>query len=158
MFKRHKYKIIIIGLIILGIALIFFSTFFKKEAKSSTDNFSCELYTNQIEEKLEKFLLNVEGIKNVNVIVTLDSSTEKQYAQNESTFDYITITSSGKSEPLYIGEIYPYVRGVAISCTNGGNDYVKEKITRLVSAYLGISTNKIEIVSFGWHIFRNGQI
>lgn len=149
MFKKHKYKIIIVALVIIGIALIFFSTFITRNKSEPAEEFSCELYTSQIEEKIEKFLLNVEGIKNVNVIVTLDSSTEKQYAQNESTFDYITITSSGKSEPLYIGEIYPYVRGVAISCTNGSSDYVKEKITRLVSAYLGISSNRIEIVSFG---------
>ena len=149
MFKKHKYKIIIVALIIVGIALIFFSTFVNRANSEPADNFSCELYTNQLEEKIEKFLLNVEGIKNVNVIVTLESSTEKQYAQNESTFDYITITSSGKSEPIYISEIYPYVRGVAISCTNGNSDYVKEKITRLVSAYLGISSNRIEIVSFG---------
>lgn len=149
MFKKHKYKIIIVALIIVGIALIFFSTFVNRSKSEPADNFSCELYTNQLEEKIEKFLLNVEGIKNVNVIVTLESSTEKQYAQNESTFDYITITSSGKSEPIYISEIYPYVRGVAISCTNGNSDYVKEKITRLVSAYLGISSNRIEIVSFG---------
>lgn len=149
MFKKHKYKIIIVTLIIVGIALIFFSTFVNRAKSEPADNFSCELYTNQLEEKIEKFLLNVEGIKNVNVIVTLESSTEKQYAQNESTFDYITITSSGKNEPIYISEIYPYVRGVAISCTNGSSDYVKEKITRLVSAYLGISSNRIEIVSFG---------
>ncbi len=149
MFKKHKYKIIIISLVVIGIGLILFSSFGGKISKKTNSDFSCELYTNQIEEKIEKFLLNVEGIKNVNVIVTLDTSTETKYAQNGATFDYITINSGGKNEPVYIGEIYPYVRGVAISCTNGDNDYIKEKITRLVSAYLGISSNRIEIVSFG---------
>jgi hypothetical protein len=133
----------------LGVILILFGTFKTKKDSNDVNDFSCELYTNELEEKIEKFLLNVEGIKNVNVIVTLDTSNEKKYAQDESTFDYITITSGGKTEPLYLGEIYPYVRGVAISCTNGDSDEVKIKITKLISAYLGISSNRIEIVSFG---------
>ncbi|MBQ3017584.1 MAG: hypothetical protein IJD89_01440 [Clostridia bacterium] len=147
--KKYK-KIIIIALVaVLGVILILFGTFKSKKNTNDINDFSCELYTNELEEKIEKFLLNVEGIKNVNVIVTLDTSNEKKYAQNESTFDYITITSGGKAEPLYLGEIYPYVRGVAISCTNGDSDEVKIKITKLISAYLGISSNRIEIVSFG---------
>lgn len=150
MIKKHKNKIIIILLSLIGIALILFSTFKDKfKSNNTTNDFSCELYTETLEKKIENFLLNVDGIKNVSVVITLDSSTEKQYAKNESTLDFITISQGGKSEPVYIGEIYPYVRGVAISCTGGESDEVKIKITKLISAYLGISTNRIEIVSFG---------
>lgn len=150
MLKKHKGKIIIASLAILGVILILASSFKDKFKSNNQDSdFSCELYTEALEEKVEKFLLNVDGIKNVNVVITLDSSTEKQYAKNESTLDFITISSGGKNEPLYIGEIYPYIRGVGIACTNGDSDEVKMKITKLISAYLGISSNRIEIVSFG---------
>ena len=150
MIKKHKSKIIIMLLSIIGIILIVLSSYKDKLfSKDLEEDFSCELYTQALEEKIEKFLLNVEGIKNVNVILTLDSSTEKQYAKNESSLDFITISQSGKSQPVYIGEIYPYVRGVAISCTGGESDDVKIKITKLISAYLGIPTNRIQIVSFG---------
>ena len=53
----------------------------------------------------------------------------------------------GSSNSTY--GIYPSIRGVAISCTNGDNDEVKNRINKLVSAYLGIPSNRIEIVSIG---------
>ena len=37
-------------------------------------------------------------------------------------------------------------RGVAIACTNGNDDRVKMQLTKLISAYLGISSNRIEII------------
>ncbi|MBQ8545908.1 MAG: hypothetical protein IJ437_03080 [Clostridia bacterium] len=150
MLKKHKSKIIIISVLTIGLILILFGTFKSTEKdKEVTNDFSCELYTSELEEKIEQFLLNVDGIRNVNVIVTLDTSGEQVYAQNEGSYDFLTITSNGKQSPVYIGEIYPNVRGVAIACTNGSQDEVKNKITRLISAYLGISSNRIEIVSFG---------
>ena len=100
-----------------------------------------------LEEKLENFILNIEGIKNVNVIITLDTSGGEIYTKNSSSLNFSSITNN--ASPVYVGEIYPSVRGVAIACTNGSSDETKNKITKLVSAYLGISSNRIEIVSFG---------
>ena len=148
--KKHGGKIILTLLALIGVLLIVFSTQKDKTSKDASSNdFLYEDYTKELEEKIENFLLTVNGIKNVDVIITLDTSIEKQYAKNESNLEYITINQGSKNEPLYIGEIYPYVRGVAISCTGGDSDDVKIKITKLISAYLGISSNHIEIVSFG---------
>lgn len=144
MIKKHKNKIIVVGLLLLGVLLILFSTLKSKSTKSADIEFSCEEYTKALEEKLEKFLLSVDGIHNVNVIITLDSSQEKLYSSDESSLSLI-----GKENTSASMEIYPYVRGVAIACTNGDNDYVRNKLTRLISAYLGIPTNRIEIVSYG---------
>ncbi len=147
--KKHKSKIIIISILVLGLVLILYSSLKGKEASASKkEEFSCEAYTKELEEKLENFLLDIEGIRNVNVIITLDTSGGEIYTKNNSSLNFSSIISS-TSSPVYVGEIYPSVRGVAISCTNGSNDEIKNKITKLVSAYLGISTNRIEIVTFG---------
>lgn len=116
------------------------STVKNKEKTKESSNDTYKSYTTEIEEKIEAFLLSVDGVKNVNVIVTLD------------TID--SVTSSDNSAILGINSnntktICPTVRGVAISCTDGDNDEIKNKITRLVSAFLGIPTNRIEIVNFG---------
>ena len=148
MIKKHKNKIIVIALLLLGVLLILFSTLKSKFNSKSTNEFSSEQYTAELEEKLEKFLLSVDGIHNVNVIITLDSSSEKLFSSNSNSLSLITSTKDDESQDLTM-EIYPYVRGVAISCTNGDNDYVKNKLTRLISAYLGIPSNRIEIVSYG---------
>lgn len=148
MIKKHKNKIIVIGLLILGILLILFGTVKNKASKKTSTELSPDEYTKMLEEKIEKFLLSVDGIHNVNVIITLDSSSEQVYQSGSSSLSLITSTKEQDNKDARL-EIYPYVRGVAIACTNGDNDFIKNKITRLVSAYLGIATNRIEIVSYG---------
>ncbi len=141
MLKEHKSKIIISILVILGIALILLSSldFDKKENDASQSL----LYTEALERKIEEFLTSVDGINKANVILTLDTSNENVYAQSSSGLDYI-LTTDGK--PISVTEIYPTVRGVAIACTGGDRDDIKKKVTELISAYLGISSNRIKIV------------
>ena len=119
----------------------------QKNDEITTKNFSFEEYTNELEEKIERFLLNVEGIKNVEVIVTLNSSGEQVYGENNGSLSLLG-SSDNKNQNVLI-ETYPDVRGVAIACTGGSSDEIRNRITRLISAYLGISTNRIEIISFG---------
>ena len=139
MFKKHKNKIIISSLVIIGTILIIFSSFDFSDKKESLPT----LYTEALEEKIENFLKTVEGVNKAEVILTLDTSNESVYAKNASGLDYI-LTNDGK--PISITEIYPTVRGVAIACTGGDRDDIKIKITELISAYLGISSNRIKIV------------
>ena len=140
MFKKHKNKIIISSLVVLGILLIAIGSFDLPNKKDNSPN----LYTQALEEKIEIFLKNVDGINEAKVILTLDTSNENVYAQNSNGLDYI-LTNDGK--PISITEIYPTVRGVAVACTGGDRDDIKIKVTELISAYLGISSNRIKIVS-----------
>ena len=142
MFKKNK--ILICSLVIIGVLLLLISSFdFSKKDEKDTSSY---LYTEALEKKIEEFLKKVDGIYEAKVIVTLDTTEEKVYAQNSSGLDYI-LTNEGA--PISITEIYPTVRGVAIACTNGDEDETKMKITELISAYLGISSNRIKIVSIG---------
>lgn len=142
MFNKHKNKIIISSLVILGLLLILLGSInFSKEDKTYDYN---AIYTEELETKLEEFLKNVNGIRDVKVIITLDASAETVFAQNGNGAN-IVITNDGN--PISVTEKYPVVRGVAIACTNGNDDVIKQNVTELVSAYLGISSNRIKIVS-----------
>ena len=141
MTKKKKLYLIIIGCGLIGLILLFGSKFKENDVNEST--FSFEAYTYYLEDKIESFLLSVEGISNVKVIVTVDDSGEKLFANQG------TILSDYSSGGTIVSEVYPSIRGVAIACTNGDNDVIKAKITKLISAYLGISANRIEIVCFG---------
>ncbi|MBQ7225784.1 MAG: hypothetical protein IJX02_04175 [Clostridia bacterium] len=143
---KSKKRIIYISLVaIVGVVLIFLGSI-NLEGDNNEEKLDVSSYTKELENKIEAFLLTVDGINKANVIITLDSSNEKVYAQNQSTYDFLTINTDGSESPVYITEIYPTIRGIAISCTNGESDQVKMKITKLISAYLGISANRIEIV------------
>lgn len=147
MLKKNKSIIAIVAIAALGVILISISSLFTHDTSTITESLSYEEYTTELERKIENFLLSISGIKKAQVVVTLDTSSEHVYAQNQSTYDFLTINSSSGETPVHITDIYPTVRGIAISCTNGDNSEVKMRITRLISAYLGISSNRIEIVS-----------
>jgi stage III sporulation protein AG len=142
MIKKHKNKLIIISLAFIGVILIVFGSFNFNKNKSENE-FSATTYTKDLEKKIEGFLKNVDGIRNVRVILTLDTSNEHIYAKNDSSYDYF-VSSNGTL--VEITERFPVVRGVAIACTNGDDDTVKMKVTELISSYLGISSNRIKIV------------
>ncbi len=126
--KRHKNKIIISSLVILGIMFIILGS-----VNAKTDSNNSENYVNNLENKLENFLKTVEGINEAKVIITLEENDEEEIKEifgDEST-----------------STLYPKVRGVAVACTNGNDYKVQEKITNIVSSYLGISSNRVKIVA-----------
>lgn len=142
MLKKHKNIIFISVLVLIGVLLIILSSF-DCSSDEKTEDFSSIDYTRELEGKIEAFLKKVDGIKEAKVVITLDSSVQKIYAQNENNLSYIL---SGNGTPITVTELAPTIRGVGVACTNGDNDYVKMQITELLSCYLGISSNKIKIV------------
>ena len=147
MLKKNKSIIAIGAICALGIMLILLGSINIRDSTENGETVNYEAYTADLESKIESFLLSIDGIKKAEVIVTLDTSSEHVYAQNQSTYDFLTINSNNGESPVHITDIYPTVRGIAISCTNGNSDEIKMRITKLISAYLGISTNRIEIVA-----------
>ena len=124
MIKKYKNILIVACLILIGIFFISYSGF----QNESKENGSSD-YAKELEKKIEEFLLNVDGVLEVDVILTLKSDT------------YASITENMN--------ISTYVSGIAIACTNGNNPTFRYKLTRLISAYLGLPSNRIEIVNLG---------
>ncbi len=119
----------------------------KSEVREEVSEIS---YTDKMEEKLETFLGSIDGIEDVNVFLTYDGGNEYEYAEKgkngEGATDYLIIKNGDGEEAVTVKEIYPRIRGVAISCTGGNSPAVKERITESVSAALGIPTSKICVV------------
>lgn len=127
-----KNKIIVFSLVIFGVLLILISSFGgSKSTKPTYDD-----YVNALEDKIERFLKEVNKIKEADVIITLES-----YDSNESANELFD-SSNGSMEA-----IIPRVRGVAVACTNGDNYEVQVTVTEIISRYLGIPTNRIKIVA-----------
>jgi hypothetical protein len=126
--KRHRNKIIISSLVILGVILVIVGTTSAKKSHTEYED-----YISSTEEKLENFLKSVDGINEAKVIITVDDLGTKD---DDSLF-----SENDKDVSL------PNVRGVAIACTNGDNYEIQHKLTMLVSSYLGIPTNRVKIVA-----------
>jgi len=77
-------------------------------------------YARQLETQLIEILSGIEGVGDVNVMITLE--------------DYDT-------------KGMPRVRGAAVVATGGGDIHVKQKVTSTVSKVLGISTARVSVVN-----------
>lgn len=147
-------KSYVIILAVVGVALMVIPNFFIGEKDSESkekETVTVSYYTEKIEKKLEELLSGAKGVGEVKVVVTLDRSGEYVYARNEAesegrvAADYVIVNGKDGEEAVFVSEIYPKIRGVAVVCTGGGDAKVKKRVTELVSAALGISTGKIAV-------------
>ena len=153
---KNKKAIVIVIAFVVGIILLLCGTEYdnKKKITSEVTTSVSEsiLYSESLEKKIEDFLRTVNGINSAEVFVTIDSGNELQYAAKGSSegnpSDYLIINTDNGEEAAVVRQIYPQVRGIAVSCTNGNNATVKEEVISLLSAALGISTNKISVTGY----------
>lgn len=118
-------------------------------------------YAEMLEKKLTDLISSIEGAGTTKVMLTLESSSEAVYAQNDKTDmesddensekiskenDYVLIkTDSSKEEALLLKIIQPEVKGVAVVCEGGDSIYVQQKIIETISAVFDINSSKIKV-------------
>lgn len=152
--KDKKILILIVLAFVIGITLLLFGSVAsdeKNSAEEAKQNDSLS-YSSVLEEKIEDFLSTVAGIDSVKVFVTVDGGNEVELAKIEEadgyTSDYLVIDKGSEEEAPIIREVYPRIRGVAVSCTGGNISTVQKNITDLLSAGLGISANNIMVTGY----------
>lgn len=136
------------------------------EAKSGYN--SQDLYQYQMEEKVRKVLSTMEGVGNVEVLLTLQSSEELVVEKDtrivrdnaDETGENGTLTSqsvdseettvfsqagSSASEPYVIKTIQPKVEGVLVIAEGAGSGEVNKNITEAIQVLFGIESHKIKV-------------
>ena len=163
--KKPK-TLVILGL--LGIFLIFLSSLGGDNTEESAEmmpgQLNLEEYRESLEENIADMVTDITGSRKVKVIVTLDSGVRYSYAdtREESSSDktekeaqvtdseikegYITVKSaSGGEEALLLKTEMPEIRGVAVVCEGGDNEYINEKIVNTITAALNITSKRVYI-------------
>ena len=123
---------------IVGIVLILFIAFGgvftgnsrKETAKqiNTADRFA--EYETRLEQRLTDILSKIEGVGNVRVMVTLDTSGETEY---------------GRNADMLLSVKAPEVRGVIVVCDGGDSVGVKSKVYDAVSGVFGINSLRISV-------------
>ncbi|MDR0739055.1 MAG: hypothetical protein LBF33_02775 [Oscillospiraceae bacterium] len=171
-FKSEKSKKLIFPLGILGVFLIFASSFLnhnKSFEANKRQNIDPKEYTEKMQQKIENLVSNIEGAGKSQVLITLENGSETVYAreekkQKESSEDkeknelsklktsddtqtkYITVKNSdGTEKALPIKELEPTVKGVAIVCEGGSKKKVRKKIIETVKTVLNITEKKVYV-------------
>ncbi|WP_432400794.1 stage III sporulation protein AG [Wukongibacter sp. M2B1] len=191
LFKRLKEKLgkgntkRLIGqlaaiVIVCVIFLISYSVFFPKEESSEGNINAIEetsienkipesAYSDSMEERLEKILNKIDGVGEVEVMITYETSTEVVPASNVTKSEQITeendkqggtrvtkqentteniVTVSSKnynSSPMVIKEIKPMIRGVIVVAQGAENPMVKSQLVDAVTTIFQIKSHKVKV-------------
>ena len=154
--KKNKSQIIILSIAAVVFVALSIGDGFTKTSDVNNEA-TREVYAleNELEKKLEKFLETVEGVGKVKVCILFDLLEETSYAVNEErdsdeyASEYIIIENADGSEGgLSIRVRAPQVRGVAVSCEGATSAKVKNEVTDLLTAALGISANRVHVAPY----------
>ncbi len=136
-FLKGKWSFVLLG--ILGVLLLLFGNMTTKEEEVASLP-SADEYRAVLTEEVTALCREVKGVGEVRVLLTLESYEGYAYAEGPSGG---VLLSGGK--PVLLESYPPRVEGVAVVCRGGGNQAVKEELSALLSASLGIGSHQIKI-------------
>ena len=153
--KKYKFVALIL---LVGLGLMLLPSGEKDKAaegESGTENFSLA----ETERRLEALLKNVQGVGQVNVMLTLksgstlelaeDSSTSLRESETKKESDVVTVSrGSGVEEVVVTYERYPSFQGAVVVCEGGGNSAVRLSVIEAVSVLTGLGSDKITVVQW----------
>lgn len=156
-----NYEIIISLIIIAVVLLIYFSVDGKSsedKAKESAVSQDISL-TEGLEERVSGILNKIEGVGEVDVLITFNSTAQQVTAQTEnkhstttSSANNSTTTSTSTSSPIIsnqnvivLQEKMPEIIGVIVVAEGADNPKVRLNILSAVSTALDIDKNSIQI-------------
>ena len=173
-FINNLFIILLISIIFLIVANIFLKTD-KADNASAIDKYEIKHtndfeqdYSTYLEEKLVEILSKINGVGNVDVMITLENSVEKIAATNTTTTTEetlendseggtreihredmtIQVMTKGNDDSLMIvKEIKPTVQGVIIVAQGADDPILKEILYEAVKTALGIKGNKVQVYS-----------
>lgn len=188
--KKERKKIMLkdIGLekiILIAIAgiILLVTNFSEWQSKNKTEKITetqnvaatseNEAYIESLENKLVHILENVDGVGQVEVMITLESSREsilnkddtEELETEEETSDgtkserqssrreneTVLADESGEAAPYVIKELEPEIAGVVIACEGAENNTVAASVTEAAQVLFGISVNRIKVLKMEVH-------
>ncbi len=144
---RKKY--LILGVLFLfGLVLLFYGSFGGTvgEENEGENTPEAEAYRAKLTEEIGLLCRQVKGVGKATVLVSLSGGYEYVYARDEDG-DCVSVGSGSKKEAVVENILPPRISGIGIVCDGGDSAAVREELTALLSAALGIGANKIYITS-----------
>ncbi len=151
---------IILSLIVL---LIFFTSFDSKTTtatESSVEYTSMTEYTKNMEEKLCKVLMSVEGVEKAEVMITFESSIEliisttketKTVSSGSSSTTIVVetpvlVTEKGLTRPIVLQEKLPEPKSVFVAVKGSNETKLKLDIIKAIEVLFSLPSSKIEVL------------
>lgn len=111
-----------------------------------------DAYFTALEQKLTLLLEKMDGISEVNLVITADSDAETVYAHDTRYEEglpieesYVTVEVNGEKRLIPVKHLYPAVRGIAVVCRGGSNPINQQKIITLLTSLTGLPSTRVYV-------------
>jgi stage III sporulation protein AG len=127
-----------------------------------------EAYERAYEERLTALLSQLPGVRDVRVMVNVDSTEEVVYAHNEQEQrqtvnetdkqggtrvttsqtgnDQVVVVKQATEQPLVVKRVRPQVRGVLVAAKGAEDARVQAEIVQAVQSVLGVPPHRIAVI------------
>ncbi len=165
--KKDKRITVLFVIGIVGMLLILLSDFLPEnkadsdtaDAVADVDLDETEEYRRSIENELSEIISSIQGVTDVEVMITISSTKEYVYAEQTNVNQQTqsgseTLAQSGEivledvdgdKQPVIKKIITPQISGAVVVCAGVENVQTKERVLNAVSAALGIPSNRISV-------------
>ena len=157
MFKKiteNKNLLTLVLAVFVGILFIVFGLLGEDGEKTDTlekveySSPELESYTASLEKRITAHLERIEGVSDVSVLLTVDTSGQNVFATEGNGNDYVIIKdSSGNENVVKLTEINAKVRGIAVVCNYQGNEEKRQQIISMLASLFNVGTNRISVMS-----------
>ena len=162
----NKYKYIAL-ITAFGTLLLLWPT---EESKSAAEapivSVSAEKTVDDLtatENKMKHILSKIQGVGQLELMLTLDKSASSQYVENtdlrydgqakmpenyQRTAEPVILTQDNQEALILEESTYPTYRGCLVVCEGGENAAVKLSVTSAVAALTGLSSDRITVTAW----------
>ena len=129
---KNNKKIIAFALLLLfGVILIFSSSAFDgtKQTDTKKDTLSLDEYKAKLESEVASLCSSVDGVGKCRVFITFERGEQSLYKGSSVT----------EIKP-------PRVQGVSVVCRGADSDYVRSRLTEMITALFDIGSNRVAVL------------
>lgn len=155
LFRRYKYALLVVA---AGIVMMMLPTMTASEGQEPQQQSirEVEFETEELEGRLEEALAQMDGVGQVQVLLTLrsgpgqvlaqDTKQSVREEQSESSRSVVVISrGSGNQEPVVIQQLSPQFQGALVVCSGGDDPAVRLQVVEAVAALTGLGADKISV-------------
>lgn len=151
--NRYRYAVVVL---LFGVLLMFLprcgesdvQAAEKAEAAETPKGVSADFSVAEEEKRLKNALRHIEGIGEVEVLLSLKSTMGRELAETaEGTL--VLSEGSGSETVVELYETCPEYLGAVVVCSGANKSEVALAVTRAVQAYTGLGSDKITVIKGG---------
>ena len=160
LWDKYKFAALVM---LTGAVLLLWPSGNSSTGKNSGRSESVTAEAADVQRQMEEILGKMAGVGQVQVMLTLEESGERQLAQDgelsysgspQEPEDYsrrwetVMASDSGEDAPVVTRQTYPVYRGALVVCQGGNRAEVRLAVTEAVTALTGLSADRVTVAQW----------